>query len=160
MFRTALLVGSLFATAALASSTYPTAIQTKLSLGAPPSQSCALCHTNGITGAGTVNTPFGTAMRGKGLTGGDNTTALNTALDQLAAQMIDSDSDGTTDVAELMAGRNPNVADGATDGGMGGGAGGGGGEGPPTLKYGCGATVVPELLLLAGLVPLLRRRAR
>jgi hypothetical protein len=30
--------------------------------------------------------------------------------------------------------------------------------GPP--KFGCGAAVVPELLFLAALVPLLRRRSR
>lgn len=163
MLRTALFFGALLSLPALASSSYPAAIQTKYSLAAPPAQSCALCHTNGITGAGTVNTLIGTALRARGLTGGDNAAALTAAFDQLATDAVDSDGDGTTDVAELMAGRNPNVADGATDGGMGGGTGGGtgGGDGgTPGLKYGCGATVVPELLLLAGLVPLLRRRAR
>lgn len=161
MFRTVFMVSFLVATSALASGGYPGAIQTKLSLAAPPAQTCALCHTNGITGAGTVNTLFGAAMRARGLTGGENATSLNTALDTMAADAVDGDGDGTTDVGELMAGRNPNVADGmSTDGGTGGGAGGGGGGdgGTPSLKYGCGASMVPELLVLAGLVPLFRRR--
>jgi hypothetical protein len=157
MFRTAFMVSFLVATSALASGGYPDAVRAKLSLAAAPPQSCALCHTNGITGAGTVNTLFGTAMRARGLTGGENATSLNTALDTMAADAVDSDGDGTTDVGELMAGRNPNTVDGmSTDGGTGGGSGGDGST--PSLKYGCGAAVVPELLALAGLVPLLRRR--
>jgi len=156
MFRTSLFL--LLASAPVwASAQFPTTIKTKYSLAAEPP--CAICHTNGITGIGTVNTPFGTAMRMHGLVAGSD-ASLNTALDAMAAAGVDSDGDGVTDVDELKAGTDPNVAPPSTDGGMGGGTGGGGGTvvGPP--KYGCGATVVPELLFLAGLVPLLRRRSR
>lgn len=158
MLRTLLMV-SVVAAPAFASDPYLGFIQTKYTLGAPPPQSCALCHTNGVTGFGTVNTLFGTAMRARGLTGGANTASVGTALDKLAADAFDGDGDGVTDVAELMAGTNPNTFDGtATDGGTGGG--GGTTTEVPALKYGCGAAVVPELLLLAALLPLLRRRAR
>ncbi len=158
MLRTLFLV-CLVAAPAFASDTYPPAIQTKYARPAVPD--CSLCHVNGITGAGTVNTLIGTALRTRGLVGGSNTTTLGTALDRLATDAVDSDGDGVTDVAELMASTNPNVADVSTDGGTGGGTGGGGGttEVPP-LKFGCGASAVPELLVLAGLLPLLRRRVR
>lgn len=155
MLRSIVLI-SLVAAPALASTQYPTVIQTKYSLATPPAQSCSLCHTNGITGTGTVNTPIGKALRMRGLVSNDD-ASLIAALNQLATDAVDSDGDGTTDVAELMAGTNPNVSEGGT----GGGAGGGGGTTTvvPGLKYGCGASVVPELLLVASLA-LLRRRVR
>ena len=144
---------------ALASSTFPAVVQTHLSLSAPPPQSCALCHTNGITGTGTVNTPFGMALRAKGAVA-TNEAALATALDQLQSGNVDSDGDGLSDIQELENGTDPNVANGA-DGGTGGGAGGGGGTSfPPPPIYGCGASSVPGLLGAAGLLLLavLRRR--
>ena len=154
MLRTSLLL-ALLAAPAWASAQFPATIKAKYSLAAEPP--CAICHTNGITGIGTVNTLFGTAMRTHGLVAGSD-ASLNSALDAMAAANIDSDGDGVTDVDELKAGTDPNVAPAPTDGGTGGGTGGGGGTviGPP--KFGCGAAVVPELLFLAALVPLLRRR--
>lgn len=152
MHRTALLM-VLIAVPAWASDTYPAAIQNKYSLAAPPPESCSLCHTNGITGVGTVNTPFGRSMRMRGLVS-QEVASLNAALDALAAASVDSDGDGVTDVAELMAGTNPNVGPSGT----GGGAGGGGGTVVPPPRYGCGAEVVPELAFLAALLPLRRRR--
>lgn len=149
---------------AFATAEFPGAIQTHLSLAAPPPQSCALCHTNGITGAGTVNTPIGRAMRMNGLLAND-TASLIASLDALETAVTDSDGDGVGDVAELRAGTNPNVAsapaDGGTGGGAGGGAGGGGGGGEvlPPPKFGCGGTVVPGLTVAAALA-LLRRRRR
>lgn len=126
---------------AAASASFPTTSKAHLGLAQP--LACAVCHTNGITGMGTVNTPFGAALRAEGLTAG-NDAALRTALDALAAKRTDSDGDGSPDVEELKAGRNPNVADGtAADGGT--GAGGGTAETPPTPKYGCGASAVPGL---------------
>ncbi|MDP1825308.1 MAG: thrombospondin type 3 repeat-containing protein [Archangium sp.] len=154
MKRTSLLL-FLVAVPAWATDTYPAVIQNKYSLAELPPELCALCHTNGITGAGTVNTPFGRAVRMRGLVANDTAT-LNAALDALATESVDSDGDGVTDVAELMAGTSPNVASMGT----GGGAGGGGGSTTviPPPRFGCGAAVIPELVFLAALFPLLRRR--
>ena len=68
---------------------------------------CGLCHLNGVTGRGTVTTPFGASMRGVGLHPGDE-ASLKTALASLKAEAIDSDRDGVGDVAELVAATNPN----------------------------------------------------
>lgn len=159
MLRTALLSLCL-ALPAAASSPFPDAIKAHLSLAKAPPTSCALCHTNGVTGTGTVNTPFGTSLRAKGAVA-DDQAKLFAALDALGT--TDSDGDGTDDLTELRASRDPNTKD-ATDGGTGaggGGAGGGGGyEGPGPLKYGCGANVVPSLSAVALLVALGARRRR
>lgn len=155
MYRTSLLLLALSAPA-FASDTFPPFIQNKYSLASQPLELCALCHTNGITGLGTVNTPFGKAVRMHGLVAGDTAT-LNAALDAMATEGVDSDGDGVTDVAELMADTSPNVSSGGTGGGAGGG-GGGTVLAPP--RYGCGASVVPGLLFFASLLPLLRSRRR
>ena len=156
MHRTSLLpvLLVLLAAPAWASDTFPAFIKNKYNLASLPD--CALCHTNGITGLGTVNTPFGKAARMHGLVAGD-TASLNAALDAMAAENVDSDADGVTDVAELMAGTSPNVGATPTGGGAGGG---GGGTVLPPPRYGCGASVVPELIFFAGLLPLLRSRRR
>ena len=155
MYRTALFL-LLLAAPAWATDAFPGAIQSKYMLADLPPELCALCHVNGITGVGTVNTPFGKSMRMNGLLPND-TASLNAALDALAAASVDSDRDGMTDVAELMAGRSPNVA----QSGSGGGSGGGGGSlFVPPPRFGCGASVVPALFFLAGLLPLLRSRRK
>ena len=105
MLRTSLVL-ILVAAPVWASAQFPGTIKTKYSLAAEPP--CAICHTNGITGIGTVNTPFGTAMRMHGLVAGSD-ASLNTALDAMAAANVDSDGDGVTDVDELKAGHDPNV---------------------------------------------------
>ena len=153
----AALGGAAWSRPAAASPTYPNLVQQHLSLSyAPP---CSLCHQNGVTGYGTVTTPFGKSMRAAGLVAEDP-ASLNAALDQLAANNTDSDGDGVPDIQELVAGTDPN--------------------GPGSLRssrvpdpaYGCGATMAPTgpsrgaglafsgllLAVLAG-VPL-RRRAR
>ncbi len=161
MYRVSLLL-LVIAAPAFATDTFPATIQTKYGLADLPPELCALCHTNGITGTGTVNTPFGRAVRMRGLLPND-AASLNAALDALAADAVDSDNDGVTDVAELMAGTSPNVANAMpTDGGTGGGTGGGGGGVIviPPPKFGCGAAVVPGLLFFAALLPLLRSRKR
>lgn len=156
MLRTSLLL-VLVAAPAWATDQFPPAIKTRYSRPADPP--CALCHTNGITALGTVTTPLGSALRLRGLVAND-VASLNTALDTLTTENVDSDGDGATDVAELTASTDPNVA--PSDGGTGGGGGGGGGGttvvGPP--RFGCGAEVVPGLLLFGALLPLLRRRSR
>lgn len=58
-----------------------------------------------------MTTPFGTAMRSRGLTAYDD-ASVRTALDALEAEHKDSDGDGTPDIAELRAGTNPNAAAG------------------------------------------------
>ncbi|MGO9832419.1 MAG: hypothetical protein ACLPJH_20025 [Myxococcaceae bacterium] len=50
---------------AWASASYPAEIQSQLGLSYTPA--CAICHANGVTGYGTVTTPFGEAMRAVGL---------------------------------------------------------------------------------------------
>jgi hypothetical protein len=135
---------------AAASTSYLVVVQRHLALGAPPRQSCALCHTNGVTGVGTVNTPIGKALRARGLVSG-NDGSLTAALDALAKDGVDSDGDGVPDVEELKAGTDPNVAGTDT------------GASPATPKYGCGAEVAPGLEALAlgvWLVFSRRRRAR
>lgn len=155
--RSFLLFVGLLALPAGATAEYPGAIQTRFDMPTPPL--CDTCHTNGITAQGTVTTPVGTSLRARGLVAND-VASLNTALDALANEMVDSDGDGVSDVVEFMNGTNPNKPPDTMGGGPGGGAGGGPGgivdAGP--LKYGCGATAVPELVLLAGLLPFLRRR--
>jgi len=138
-----LLLGCLLflALPAAASATFPTATKEHLQLNQLPA--CSLCHMGGQVGMGTVTTPFGASMRAEGLTAGDD-DALRAALDALAANGTDSDGDGTGDIGELKAGRNPNLADAP-------GVDAGTTEVPPTPKYGCGANTVPGL---GGLVTL------
>ena len=102
-----------------ASSAFPGEVRSHLALSYTPD--CGICHSNGQTGFGTVNTPFGTSMRSRGLMAG-NTASVDAALDALAAEHKDSDGDGVGDIDELKAGTNPNVA--------------GGGNVPP-VSYGC-----------------------
>ncbi len=142
--------------ASWATDQYPGLIEAKYGLAGPPPQSCSLCHTNGITAVGTVNTLFGKAMRQRGLLL-DSPATLDSALNKLESDQVDSDKDGTTDVDELKAARNPNVADAPTDGGV--------TPGPdepfvlPPVKYGCGSTVVPGFVFIAAaLLPLARKR--
>lgn len=137
---------ALSALPAAASSTFPGVVKDHLQAAQPPA--CAVCHTGGATGMGTVNTAFGKALRNEGLTAGDD-DALRTALDALGDKSTDSDADGTGDVDELKAGRNPNLADAP---GVDAGTDGGTTEQPPSPKYGCGANAVPGLGGLAALL--------
>lgn len=151
MFKPVLLT-SLVATIAWGTTEFPSEIQAKYSLPQLPPLLCGLCHTNGETRSGTVTTPIGAALRQRGLRAGD-TASLLAALDQLEAESVDSDSDGVIDVAELIAGSNPNVADSST---------GGGGGTPivevPPARFGCGASVAGWFPFVLGGLLLLRRR--
>ena len=66
-----------------ASAIYPPEIQKQLSLDYTPQ--CSICHANGVTGYGTVTTPFGTAMRARGLVC-CNLSSLDTALAALEGE--------------------------------------------------------------------------
>jgi uncharacterized protein (TIGR03382 family) len=151
MLRPALLF-ALLAAPAWATSTFPTTIQSHLKLSASPPQSCGLCHKNNQIGTGTVTTPIGASLRARGLVLNDE-ASLTAALDQLAADKVDSDGDGVGDIDELKARTNPNVAESVADGGM-------GEEQVPPVRYGCGANSVPELLGLLGAALALGLRRR
>lgn len=138
-----LLCGCLAAAPAVASSSYVGAIQSHLGLRAPVPEGCALCHTNGVTGINTVNTPFGTSARALGLSAGSD-TKLAQVLDAMAAAGTDSDGDGVSDVDELKAGTSPNMRDGSA------------GQAP--LQFGCGAQAAPGAVGVGLLAWALRRR--
>ena len=152
---TAVLAGTLLlAGAASASADYPATIKSHLSLANAPE--CALCHSDGKTGIGTVNTPFGTTARGTYKLTFGNATLLTSVLDKMKTDKVDSDKDGVGDIDELVAGTDPNVA------------GGGKVAAKPELTYGCAATVAPGRpapssgaafgLALVAAIGLLRRR--
>jgi hypothetical protein len=151
---------------AFATPNFPPAIQTQLSLAAPPD--CSICHTDGDTGGkGTANTPFAQNMRSRGLVEFD-TSSLTTALNEMESEHVDSAGDCLDDIDELKAGRNPNLPDPP---GVCGDAGAPVTETPPSgpvPTYGCFGSISPRsapersgasIMLLAALV-LLRRRAR
>ncbi len=134
-------------TAAFASDVYLLTIRGKYDIDPVPQQ-CALCHTNGITGYGTVSTPFGVTLRDRGLTAKAE-ALLDEILDELEADDVDSDGDGTSDVDELRAGTDPNYNEVL----------GLGPDGLPKLSWGCGSQVAPHLFAAAVLALLLRRRS-
>lgn len=69
---------------------------------------CTLCHIDDMTAYNGVRTPFGVALRARGLVAEDD-GSLQKALDSMAADRVDSDHDGYTDVCELTYGTDPNV---------------------------------------------------
>ncbi|MGO8971293.1 MAG: hypothetical protein ACLQDQ_17195 [Myxococcaceae bacterium] len=81
-----------------ASPTYPPEIVTQLSLSYTPQ--CAICHANGVTGYGTVTTPFGLAMRARGLVC-CSISSLDTALAAL-------EGEGSPYIGYLKEGLDPN----------------------------------------------------
>jgi len=108
------LLASLAALAALlpavahATSSFPEIV--KRETGAPELPFCDLCHAQGITGRGTVTTPFGVYMRSQGLVA-NQSNSLTKALATNKAAGSDVDGDGTGDWQELSVGRDPNEAD-------------------------------------------------
>jgi hypothetical protein len=93
---------------ARASETFPPVIRSELGLASEPQ--CILCHRDNDGGFGTVIQPFGRSMVSRGLDPvvPDALGTLRRALQALEAEGIDSDGDGTPDIAELRAGQDPN----------------------------------------------------
>jgi hypothetical protein len=112
---------------------------------------CRLCHIQGTTGAGSVQTPFGISMLARGLTQDEST--LIPALTAMDTQKVDSDGDGVDDITEILEDRDPNTPLPASLS-----------SGAPT--YGCGTagTVCtrgwPLFAAAAGLLLAIRRRSR
>ena len=87
-----------------AHNTYPQELADQLNMPCVPQ--CTICHRDNLGGFNTVVEPFGRAMQGVGLTFFPPTLAP--AVNQLEADMTDSDGDGTSDILELRAGQDPN----------------------------------------------------
>src|SRR5512144_2436307 len=68
---------------------------------------CRVCHVEGTTGPGSVQTPFGVSMLARGLTGPSDT--VGPALDGRAADRVDSDGDTVSDIDELQRNTDPNT---------------------------------------------------
>ena len=98
---------------ASATSDFPDAIKSHLSLSYSP-DCTELCHV-GSPMSGTANQPFALAMKKRGLEP-SNEVSLFAALDQMRTDAVDSDGDGVTDIDELVAETNPNVAGGGSGG--------------------------------------------
>jgi hypothetical protein len=142
---------------AAASQAFPDHVVTKLQMPCAPG--CQLCHLDASGGPARINQKFGAALKTAGATV-VLTDKLDMALATLAASNSDVDGDGTTDIAELQAGTDPNAAGAELCGG---------------IKYGCGASTIARrpstksldatasgaslLTVLVGLL-LLRRRRR
>jgi organic radical activating enzyme len=90
---------------AAATPNFPGAVQRDL--GASEVPACSICHLCGITGRGTVNTPWGMAMRARGLVE-FNETSLAAALAAMQSDRVDSDGDGVIDVDAVRTGKDPN----------------------------------------------------
>ena len=157
-----------------ASSYYPASIQTHLGVTCTPdtvlgssTQACLICHNNTAGGIGTVVTRFGHTMVMLGLVA-QSQNSLFRALDQEKSAGTDVDFDGDTDIAALMACRDPNVPDFGDAGGDGSLANSYVPPSDPIPEYGCSllrpsarrVRVGASWGFLVAAFALLRRRAR
>ena len=96
---------ALAAAPARATPNFPGAVQRQLAAIAAPD--CSICHVNGRVGRGTVNTPFGSGMRARGLVLYDEASLVR-ALMAMEAARVDSDGDSVLDVDAIRMGKSPN----------------------------------------------------
>lgn len=138
------------APAAVASRGYPPEIRRVTGACATPV--CTVCHTSSTGGTGTAQQPFAITMKGEGLTGGGNLTALGKALAAIEATPRDSDGDGVDDLTELRQGSNPSSSTSSSAACSPAGSDGGTVVTPPgepePLSYGCGALPPSAAFLL------------
>jgi hypothetical protein len=147
---------------------FPPAIQSHLTLAAAPD--CSLCHSDGDQGGkGTATTPFALNMKARGLVEFDE-SSLDSALDKMAADRVDSTGDCLDDIDELKAGNDPNHPDPpgtCADAGIDASAPPPSVTAPPeTPTYGCVGRIAPKksnedslvFLVMAAAVALARRR--
>lgn len=150
LFFSVLAVMSVLPRLAFGVQTYPEEIKAHLVLNFDPP--CTLCHATNEGGLGTVVTLFGKSMMGEGLT--TNFSSLDTALERMATDNVDSNGDGTSDIDQLKRSLDPNTGARYTS------------TGPQ--QYGCGARVATRppsrmgnIVLFVGLsVACLVRRKR
>lgn len=94
--------------------------------------SCTLCHRDNNGGAGTL-IAFGLNMKATvGLTGASQTSKIDGWFSEYFKTDHDSDGDGQTDRAELLAGSSPSLPGGPGVGAL-----------CSDMRYGCGARVAP-----------------
>ncbi len=129
----ALLVGAVPSVAA-ATPSYPSDLQSDLMLAY--TTPCSVCHM-GTPMLGSATTPFAMAMKTNGLVPLDDTSVM-TALAKMKTGMVDSDHNGTTDIAQLVEGCDPSTDTAIESGAM---CAGGSGDLGPTTVYGCGAEI-------------------
>jgi hypothetical protein len=125
-----------------ATPTFPEVVNTKLAL--TTAVSCTLCHTDPGGGAGNVTQPIGVSLFARGMVPYDE-ASLQTAVDKLTTDAVDSDTDGATDIDELKAGTDPNAA--STDDSE-----------PISYGFGCAQTGTTTSFALALLLLLQHRR--
>src|SRR5450631_1613662 len=75
-------------------------------LNAPKDPPCSICHLGGKTSGATVFTPFAWTMRAHGLSG--SASSVQSAIDGVKADNVDSDGDGVPDWQEIVNGTDPN----------------------------------------------------
>jgi hypothetical protein len=111
---------------AQAKSQFPQAIQDDLVPRLVYQVPCSVCHIKDTIDSSTAITPFARSLEARGLSG--QAASLKTALTQLETDGVDSDGDGTPDIAELQAETDPNSS---ANGPL---------VGEPEPAYGCGGT--------------------
>ncbi len=121
--RLLLLSFVLLSTAAFARTEYQAALKTTFALSTTPD--CTTCHNAVPEGCGNTQTKFALTLKTKAnitmcppAMSAAQTSVITTGLNAMKTDMTDSDMDGTSDLAELQAGNNPNVVGtGRPDGG-------------------------------------------